>query len=199
MNYLKKGFYLLLLVGSIISCGNNDTAEIIDLEAEVGDLREGGVVFWVDPADKTHGLVCALSDSDYVSQVNSPTWWGCWGEDLPNVSNVPDNGAVPSGLGAEIGDGESNTNSILIDCPSHQAALGARSLGFEWFLPSAKELNEIYLNQSSLEVVTGFTALSGYNWSSTEIDNVNVWGIGDGILIKSYKDWGYAVRAIRAF
>jgi hypothetical protein len=32
-------------------------------EATVGELREGGIVFWVDPADNTHGKVCALEDA----------------------------------------------------------------------------------------------------------------------------------------
>jgi hypothetical protein len=31
--------------------------------AIVGDLRDGGIVFWVDPADNTHGKVCALEDA----------------------------------------------------------------------------------------------------------------------------------------
>jgi hypothetical protein len=30
----------------------------------VGELREGGIVFWVDPADNNHGKVCALEDAD---------------------------------------------------------------------------------------------------------------------------------------
>jgi len=186
-------------VGITISCGNNDTCEIIILEAKIGDLREGGVVFWVDPADNTRGLVCSLSDSNYDKAYFVQNWWGCFGDDLPNVPNVLDTGLIPSGLGAEIGDGRSNTNSILRDCPSHDSALKARLLGVEWFLPSAKELNEIYLNQASLEAVAGFTALSGYHWSSTEINNVYVWAVIDGILKVSYKDWAKAVRPVRAF
>jgi hypothetical protein len=72
---------------------------------EIGDLRAGGVVFWIDPLDNKHGLVCALSD--YPSRVE----WGCFGTDLPDVPNVTS--YPPSGLGAEIGDGENNTNKIL--------------------------------------------------------------------------------------
>jgi hypothetical protein len=33
--------------------------------ATVGDFRDGGIVFWVDPADNTHGLVCAIEDQGY--------------------------------------------------------------------------------------------------------------------------------------
>jgi hypothetical protein len=31
--------------------------------AAIGDLREGGIVFWVDPTDNTKGKVCALTDA----------------------------------------------------------------------------------------------------------------------------------------
>ena len=51
-------------------------------EARVGDIRAGGVVFWVDPSDNRHGLVAAMSD--YATSVQ----WGCYGTDLPNVPNV---------------------------------------------------------------------------------------------------------------
>ena len=85
-----------------------------------------------------HGLVVAMSD------VATSVEWGCYGTDLPNVPNVL-NGGNPSGLGAEIGDGFNNTNNILKDCPTAPAALAARSLGADWFLPSAKELNQMYI------------------------------------------------------
>jgi hypothetical protein len=42
-------------------------ARIVAIEllkpAIVGDFRAGGIVFWVDPTDNTHGLVCALEDA----------------------------------------------------------------------------------------------------------------------------------------
>ena len=75
------------------------------------------------------------------------------------------------GLGAEIGDGFNNTNDILKDCPTAPAALAARSLGAQWFLPSAKELNQMYINKTTLEGVSGFTAFSNSYWSSTEYDS----------------------------
>jgi hypothetical protein len=185
--------------------GGIDQAYIAALEARIaalepqpaviGDIREGGVVFWVDSTG-LHGLVCAFSD--YVSDRE----WGCDGLDLPNVPNV---GGVtnPSGLGAEIGDGINNTNNILNDCPSAPAALAARSLGTEWFLPSAKELNEMYVNKTTLEAVAGFSAFDvlNYYWSSTEFGVNSAWGqlfwFGNQDFIN--KSSASHVRAVRAF
>jgi hypothetical protein len=165
--------------------------------AAIGDLRAGGVVFWVDPADNTHGLVCAFSD--YLTMVE----WGCNITDLPSVPNVPYNGGNPVGPGAEIGDGEDNTSGILVDCPGAPAALAARFYGPDWFLPSINELNEIYINRATLQAVAGFNVLSisAYDWSSTENDNYSAWiqvfsSGGQSIINKYLTD---DVRAVRAF
>jgi hypothetical protein len=165
-------------------------------EATVGELRDGGIVFWVDPADNSHGLVCALFDD--ATQVV----WGCYGADLPNVPNVPNvTSFPPAGRGAEIGDGILNTNAILNDCPSAPAALAARSLGPEWFLPSAKELNQMYIHKTTLEAVSGFSAFSNYYWSSTENDYDFAWyqRFFNGAQVFNYKYYTLDVRAVRAF
>jgi hypothetical protein len=171
-------------------------ARIAVLEpATIGDLRAGGVVFWVDPADNTHGLVCAFSD--YASTIE----WGCDGTDLASVPNVADNGGNPTGAGAEIGDGVTNTNAILIDCPAAPAALAARSLGADWFLPSTNELNEMYVHKATLEAVSGFVSFSNYYWSSTEYDLNEVWeqDFGNGDQYGHSKFYTHNVRAVRAF
>jgi hypothetical protein len=161
----------------------------------IGDLRDGGVVFWVDPDDNTHGLVCAMSD--YESNVQ----WGCHGTDLPNVPNVANNGNLV-GPGAEIGYGESNTNFILDGCSGAPAALAARSLGVEWFLPSILELKEMYVHKATLEAVPGFNAIYGYYWSSSEFDFNNAWlqNFFTGNYYYLNKDYTFnSVRAVRAF
>jgi hypothetical protein len=160
-------------------------------EIDVGDLRYGGVVFWIDPADNAHGLVCALQD--YPNTVE----WGCNTTDLPSVPNV---GGNPVGPGAEIGDGELNTTGILADCSSAPAALAARSYGSEWFLPSINELYEMHVNKALLEAVSGF-AFSNHYWSSTENDNDTAWEqkFGNGTQDDSSKYVTYNVRAVRAF
>jgi hypothetical protein len=173
------------------------------IAAAIGDLRDGGVVFWVDPADNTHGLVCALQD--YPNTLR----WGCYGTDLPSVPNVDvalnNYNYIPVGLGAEIGDGESNTTGILADCSSAPAALAARSYGPEWFLPSINELKEMYVNKATLEAVSGFNVFSYLYWSSTERNNNDVWLQDFGGA--QYYGWKnddssfntISVRAVRAF
>ena len=158
----------------------------------IGDVVNGGVVFWLDSTDQ-HGLVVAFSD--LVAE------WGCFGTDLPNVLNVPYNGGVPTGSGAEIGDGFNNTNNIIKDCSTVPAALAARSLGAQWFLPSINELNQMYINSATLEAVSGFSAFSNYYWSSTENDNYGAWlqYFTNGYQGPSNKDSTCNVRAVRAF
>ena len=160
----------------------------------IGDVVNGGVVFWIDSTGQ-HGLVVASSD------VATSVEWGCFSTDLPNVLNVPYNVGTPSGLGAEIGDGFNNTNDILQDCPTAPAALAARSLGAQWFLPSAKELNQMYINKTTLEGVSGFTAFSYFYWSSTEYGSDRAWtqNFNDGNQNASNKGFTLNVRAVRAF
>ena len=172
---------------------NGETDENCAQPAAIGDIRDGGVVFWVDPTDNTKGLVVALSDAPTNVQ------WGCYFTDLPSVPNVTT--LPPSGDGAEIGDGMSNTNAILADCPTAPAALAARSNGPEWFLPSAKELREMYLNKATLEAVPGFSAFSSFYWSSTENNSEYAWLHYFYFGLQGYfnKDGAGFVRAVRAF
>ena len=182
-----------------INEGDATTANWVSLSAaatsatySIGDIVNGGVVFWLDSTGQ-HGLVAAMSD--YATSVG----WGCNGTDLPNVPNATS--YPPIGVGAEIGDGFNNTNDILNDCPTAPAALAARSLGAQWFLPSAKELNQMYINKTTLEGVSGFTAFSGVYWSSTEYDNnvVRTHNFSNGSQSNYGKNYANAVRAVRAF
>jgi hypothetical protein len=187
--------YALSLSGGIdqayIAALEAQIAALAPQPASIGDIREGGVVFWVDSTG-LHGLVCAFSN--YTTTVE----WGCLGADLPNVPNVT---SGPSGFGAEIGDGFNNTNNILKDCSNAAAALAARSYGPEWFLPSAKELNEMYDNKATLEAVAGFSQISSFYWSSTEYGNGNAWDqyFSNGNQDDSIKTFTNFVRAVRAF
>ena len=157
----------------------------------IGDIVNGGVVFWLDSTGQ-HGLVVAFSD------VATSVQWGCNG-DLPNVPNVQT--YPPVGQGAEIGDGFNNTNNILKDCPNAPAAFAARSYGPDWFLPSIHELYQMYINKTTLEGVSGFTDFSAHYWSSTETDINGAWNqyFDDGDPLNDGKSYTSNVRAVRAF
>ena len=180
----------------------NLQSQITNLPIRVGDIVNGDVVFHIFASDEpgfvsgeTHGLVVAMSD------VATSVEWGCYGTDLPNVQNAFSFGGNPSGLGAEIGDGFNNTNNILTDCPTAPAALAARSLGTDWFLPSINELKKMYDHKDDLEAVSGFTAFKSYYWSSTEDGDILAWkqGFDDGNQNDSNKISPSNVRAVRAF
>ena len=192
-----EGYYSKNEVDTLIA---NLQSQITNLPIRVGDIVNGDVVFHIFASDEPgfvsgeiHGLVVAMSDVAVVE-------WGCYGTDLPNVPNVPWNGGNPAGASAEIGDGFNNTNNILQDCPTAPAALAARSLGADWFLPSAKELKKMYDHKDDLEALSGFTAFSDSYWSSTEFDNYTAWyqSFYDGHQGFNPKVQGN-VRAVRAF
>ena len=208
-----KYFFIILSVVLLIS-STYETPDSTSPTYNIGDIVNGGVVFYIfQSGDKgyvkgeTHGLVCAFSD--YENKLE----WGCFGTDLPSVPNVSyylshqeGGGGIPTGLGAEIGDGYSNTNLILNDCPNSPAALAARSLGPDWFLPSINELNQMYINKTTLESTSGFSAFSdeanGW-WSSTEDDDEGAWiqhfDDADGYQNYKFKRKTRLVRAVRAF
>ena len=179
----------------------------------IGDVVNGGVVFWVDPLDNRHGLIVAMSDFHNGDGDNEATvdntvnlvQWGCIGTDLPNVPNVPT--FPPVGQGAEIGHGFSNTNVILNDiinvtgCSTVPAASAARDSGLDWFLPSINELKKIHDNKITLEDVDGFTDFSAYYWSSTENGANGAWEqrFDGGNQNATSKDNTAYVRAVRAF
>jgi len=188
-----------LLAQTAVTLQMNTVTEPASTTVAIGDLIDGGVVFWVNPDDNTHGLVCAMSDS--ATEVE----WGCFLTDLLNVPNVAYNNGNPMGPGAEIGYGESNTNLILDDCSGAPAATAAGSLGDGWFLPSINELQEMYVHKEILEAVSGFNAFSddwGY-WSSTEGSLFVAWVqyfYNDGIQTNANRsNNSFNVRAVRAF
>ena len=77
-----------------------------------------------------------------------------------------------------------------------RAMKACADLGDGWRLPTKEEFNVLYENKDE---IGGFA--DNYYWSSTEGDNLDAWGQNflDGLQFPSFKDYGYYVRAVRAF
>lgn len=186
-----------LNTGFAIRCVNDSTTNdstVNDSVASVGDFRDGGVVFWVDPTDDTHGLVCALED-----QSDGVQWW---------------NGAADStnAIGMVLGAGESNTTAIITvqgAIEMDYAAGLARAYnggGYtDWFLPSINELNEMYLERAVINTTAlangGGSFVLGEYWSSTEGHRNYALHLDFDTAFEGWspKESTIRVRAIRSF
>jgi len=164
------------------------------LPAEIGDFRSGGVVFWVDPSDNTHGLVCAIQD-----QSSGIRWYN---------GSYSTTGAT----GTAVGTGSTNTTTIITEqgatATSYAAGLArAYTAGgyTDWFLPSKDELNQMYLKKTDINTTAlangGVIFTNFYYWSSTEDGNYNAWSqsFDSGYQDNSVKTYTDIVRAVRAF
>ncbi len=130
---------------------------------ELGEVKYGGMIFWIDPADNSNGLVFAFNN-----QLNNLEW-GC-------------SGTITGALGTAIGTGAFNTSTIVsAGCGIGGAAAMVENLninGFQdWFLPSFLEMNEISTNYSAILwpaiQANGGSALISSNWTSTEDNGVS--------------------------
>lgn len=219
----------LFLFASVLLC-TKANAQVVPLgfvgttvakgtPATIGDYRDGGVVFYVDPNDNTHGLVCSLKD---IGSSNGRNIWNFVG----NAS------FVTNATGTAVGSGKTNTNTIIAamnDKYDPDPALqSTTSTGFEvyaagiarnylgegytdWFLPSKDELYQLFLNRvavsNTLTTIAGaqtFPSVSNYNyWTSSEDSFYYAWMLrynGTSILQeKITKSTAKYLRAIRAF
>ncbi len=192
--YSVVGSYTITLIATN-NAGADTTIQTIVVEAipvaVIGDYRDGGVVFWVDPNDNTHGLVCDINDLGTAQ-------WGCYGTTLSGAD------------GTAIGTGAQNTLDILNGCSTANIAADKcadnTAQGFtDWFLPSKDELNAMYQNKAAINTTAqangGSAFASAYYWSSSEYNIYYAWeqDFYYGYQYNDYKDYTYFVRAIRAF
>ena len=144
---------------------------------EVGDLAEGGIVFYVDESGQ-HGLVAAMEDLGEYE-------WGCFGTELSGAD------------GTSIGTGYQNTLDIVSGCSetpiAASEALAFMSDGYDdWYLPSENELLQIY---------NSIDGLSGVYWSSSEYNYIGAFVVNwyNAASPSFSKNNSYNVRVIRAF
>ncbi len=148
----------------------------------IGQSFGGGIIFYIDGTGQ-HGLISATSDQSTGSE------WGCWDTFIGGTSTA-------------IGSGQSNTTAIINGCStSGIAARICNSLvlnGYsDWFLPSAGELNLMYLQKST---IGGFAGNGSY-WSSSESDHFDAWlqVFSSGNTYLNSKYLTVYVRAVRNF
>ena len=174
----------------------NDNAP---LESLYGKMYAGGLIFYLNETDGT-GLVAATIDQSFGAK------WGCLGIDIQGLNNAnilnPPNPETEDG--AKVGDGKSNTDTILdLASGCNEEGIAAklcRDLGEDWFLPSRGELTLMYTNLHK-NGHGGFSAAHGY-WNSTEFDNNRSWTqyFGeDNRFSFDVKQNDNRVRAARAF
>ncbi|WP_424961016.1 hypothetical protein [Ekhidna sp.] len=188
------------VITASISVNNESSGETVDQTLtvtinlnnvnEIGDFAYGGVIFWVDPADNNHGLVCSTTE-----QGNAP--WGCSGTD------------VAAANGTAITTGKTNTEAMAAAC-SEAGSLAITALnltlnGFsDWFVPSKDEMYEIYLNREAINAVltaSGGEIFSNSYWTSTQFNVNNGWfqSFSNGSQAGTGKTGAIKYRVIREF
>lgn len=165
-----------------------------DTTVDIGEYWHGGIVFWIDPNDSSHGLVCDVSDID------APLGWGCYALDLP---------ATFSNTG--IGYGLANSNAITNECTTQGIAadicLDATINGYsDWYLPSEDELNEMFLRRTAVNAGAigngGQNFSNNYYWCSNQYDAffAKKQNLVTGVKTSDFKGFNLSkIRAIRSF
>jgi hypothetical protein len=170
--------------------------------ATIGDLRAGGIVFWVDPSDNTKGLVCALEDASDKQWMSDRFWQS----DHTNLNTD-----------TAIGTGAANTDEAIrrihsSDVYSAKKARQYRGGGYtDWFLPSRDALRLIWLNVDQADQSTLDPSFKQFRrqWydsyaSSSQKSRIEIWSInfssdGGGEYRWDSKRVTRRVRSARAF
>ena len=181
--------------------------DITDPPPQIGDYRDGGIVFYIasppvdldGDGDLDTGLVCAIQD-----QSSSIEWI------LGGSTQTTANG----GTSASIGQGQTNTTAMMGQagytggaaavCNDYSITVNEITYS-DWFLPSKDELNQMYTNKATINTTaaanSGSNFFDYYYWSSTEYDFQYAWDqyFGNGNQDNNGKNYNGSVRAVRAF
>jgi len=176
---------------------NLKTAKAQNIDWIIGSTGPAGGIVFYDKGDSAGGwryLEAAPADMDTRLRWSTTTNW----QNAPNFA----------GTSHEIGAGRQNTaQKLAVDAnaPAAKACADYRGGGFsDWFLPSSGELNLMFYNLR-MNRIGGF---QGYAfWSSSRASgwwaaSYQDFGSGSspvGSQNFAFKDFEFAVRAVRAF
>ena len=167
---------------------------------EIGDFAHGGVVFYVEDCG-TKGLVAAKED-----QSTGVRWYAGTFGNTQAKGDGPYAGKANTSIiiAAQVAIGDDNNTYAARICNELQITEGGKTYG-DWYLPSKEELNQMWLNKSTIDATAiangGSAFASAFYWSSTEGNNDYAWGQGfigggQGFNVKANAN---RVRAVRAF
>tara|TARA_B110000879_G_C11007362_1_gene445564 strand:+ start:67 stop:894 length:828 start_codon:yes stop_codon:yes gene_type:complete len=197
------GFYTVTYSVSDTEGNNSSASRLVTVfeSPVVGDLKNGGYVVWVNPADPSKGLVSALVDQS--TDIRGVVWYD------GDFNTLPETGATSTAIGT----GSSNTDAIIVAqgsgsyaaqlCADYSVEVDGITYD-DWFLPSKDELNLLYLQHT---LIGGFTddvtteIYGDYYWSSSESSKYYAWDqdFFDGSDETSDKNYPNLVRAVRAY
>jgi hypothetical protein len=162
-------------VTEILANGKDDDCDGQVDEVAIGDLVEGGIVFWVDPSDNTKGKVCALADAPTKLNWNNAYSY-CNGYTNPDTgTGTYNNWYLPSKDELQL----MYANLQRFECSTNT--------------PGGIDDDLCATPRGSLSL--------NYYWSSTEYDNYVAWrqDFGNGNQTSTNEIRTYNVRAVRAF
>lgn len=170
---------------------------------QVGDVVDGGVVYWVNPDDANDFRVVALDQPELM-------WSASCSYDLnANARNeTARNGAEIMTLAKNYSDSHTGgaTGDFETDFPAfsycHEKTDGGVSKG-TWYLPSKQEMMDLYSAKDRVESVisvqNGTAFMATDYWAATEISAAGAWNVSldDGHTDSDQKNAEYVLRCVR--
>lgn len=190
--------------GDVQEWGDNEWGTVTG-KISVGDVVDGGVVYWVNPDDANDFRVVALDQSQLM-----------WGASRSYVlgdgvqGQTVRNGADIWKLAKASSEGKLSGESgvFATDYPAfsycYEKTDGGVAKG-TWYLPSLQELKDLYSAKDSVEpVITGnggsaFPTATDY-WSATENTPTTAWRMNftdGGVYGRYFKPSTFFVRCVR--
>jgi hypothetical protein len=192
-----------------------DNRQLKPFTQQVGDIYEGGIVFYVNP-DARKGLIASLTEA--VDTLKYKTW-GEIGQEVEgafDVENGKENTAkiIAMQVITPAIDTKANNSMAQVDFTlppdtirraAHWCVETSKQGTAGWFLPSREQLKQLYVAKEVINPILsarGATVLgNGYYWSSTQASAHEAWYIffDNGETNTSLKSNVANVRAIREF